>query len=95
MKTSHTPGPLFVGRFSEGDYNVTDADGGNVLASGIQKIEDAKLFAAAPDLMEALKKAEDMLYILEGRAKTTSSEEDQEIAELFKSIESAIKKATE
>lgn len=54
MKTLHTPGPLFVGRFSEGDYNVTDADGGNVLASGIQKIEDAKLFTAAPDLLEAL-----------------------------------------
>jgi hypothetical protein len=55
MKTTHTSGPWYVGGFPDGDYDVTDDDGGNTLASGIIKIEDARLIAAAPDLLEALK----------------------------------------
>lgn len=53
----HTAGEWTLTIFKEGDYGVTDGDGGDLIAEGIEKIEDAKLIAAAPRMLEQLKQA--------------------------------------
>lgn len=67
MKTKHTPGPWTVdgngikhsyvgaGRGENGNFEIART-------SGPQKKQNAKLIAAAPDLLEALKKAKALMF---------------------------------
>lgn len=61
MSAKHTPGPWFVDRLSEHGYLLVKPVGGQVVAQ-IDPVEEeeanARLIAAAPDLLDALKAAE-------------------------------------
>jgi len=62
----HTPGPWLIGKHgsiisdpgnnNEGNNNVIDFYGGNVVCESIQIAANAYLIAAAPELLEALEK---------------------------------------
>ena len=64
--SKHTPGPWLIGKRSSGGYSLINADGWESLARVVTVMEDdnrpcaegvanARLIAAAPDLLEALK----------------------------------------
>lgn len=56
-ETTHTPGPWMVGRESEeGRSYVAQASGPAYVARSV-KTEDARLIAAAPDLLAAIETA--------------------------------------
>jgi len=54
MNTQHTPGPLHIEKFG-GRYEIWPKDNGQVhtFVGITQREPDAKLFAAAPDLLKA------------------------------------------
>lgn len=62
MTTKHTPGPWSVSKYGD-DYNITFNDAGNWLATVYYDDDpvagrpeaDARMIAAAPDLLEALR----------------------------------------
>lgn len=64
--SKHTPGPWLIGKRSPGGYSLINADGWQSLARVVTVMEgdnrpfaegvaNARLIAAAPDLLEALK----------------------------------------
>ena len=64
MSTQHTPGPWAIFNSTilpDATFGIDGADGSAVVFfgfddnSGIRKIEDARLIAAAPELLEALR----------------------------------------
>jgi hypothetical protein len=52
--TAHTPGPWKIGAYESGQMAVDGANGEEV--TGFIEPEDARLIAAAPELLEALDK---------------------------------------
>lgn len=59
-KPTHTPGPLTVSQDYRGSWNVVDRFQRRV-AEGIKSESDARLIAAAPSLLSALKAAHEYL----------------------------------
>ena len=89
METKHTPGPWVIcsDRFSPptiiatGVFNICEMSGA---ASNEGVMADAKLIAAAPELLEALQMVRDYVVTMKGKG------HEYQIA-----IDAAIKKATE
>lgn len=57
MKTKHTPGPIRYTRYPFVSFYTLVTVGGNRQVGTTQTEEDAKLYAAAPDLLEAARAA--------------------------------------
>ena len=53
--SKHTPGPWTMEPFVDGCYDVNSPDTGDLVAHEIASEADARLIAAAPDLLEALR----------------------------------------
>jgi len=62
MSAEHTPGPWMIRKTDRWSrYQITDVldeDGFARVVSDVQKLEDARLIAAAPELLAALQKIE-------------------------------------
>lgn len=77
MTTKHTPGNWTVGKTGgtvvsdqplpnysiNGGHDHVDYYGGHLIAESIWRAEDARLIAAAPELLEALEEAVDLAWI--------------------------------
>ena len=55
-KTTHTPGPWTYERSANGDYTI-DSDGGKRIAEEISDPANARLIAAAPELLAFAERA--------------------------------------
>ena len=66
-ETKHTPGPLVAlkGKQADGYYHVRRDHGGKMTTGYFFVQGDADLFAAAPEMLEALEKIEKWLYHIE------------------------------
>jgi hypothetical protein len=94
MSTQHTPGPWEIGAYESGQMAVDGANGEQV--TGFIAPADARLIAAAPDLLEALKEARATLATA---LKSTApdwfvTEEDVKEHLSIKKMDAAIAKAT-
>jgi|DEB0MinimDraft_10_1074344.scaffolds.fasta_scaffold64087_4 hypothetical protein len=92
METKHTKGNWTIhDTYLNGTkgYEIHFNDDGECVSDFIYKIEDAKLIAAAPDLLEALIKAKQRIEFLE---QYTEGKVDTSKGRF--GIEQAIKKAT-
>lgn len=75
--TGHTPGPWEVGEITDGEgrpisYEAIiyggDDDEAEIYVRGIRARDDARLIAAAPEMLEALKEARRQLELYEESA---------------------------
>lgn len=69
QQAQHTPGPWETSSNSDGDWDVCGPDGGDMIADlkGCDNAEaNARLIAAAPELLAALKGAEQIISVSDG-----------------------------
>ncbi len=95
MKTTHTPGPWEISSDENGSLDVCAENAGDMLANlgdCVNADANARLVAAAPDLLEALRTALDVLAHAQHFYSGGHSLENFRIA--IDGAESAIAKAT-
>ena len=97
--TGHTPGPWRFGQYTEGNgavtlWAVTDQYGA-LLASDISAEQDARLIAAAPDLLQVL---EGFRLVADAWRKGSAMQGDEDAKaraeQLFACIDTVVAKAT-
>lgn len=91
---AHTPGPWTVIRLPSGEYRIDAKSGPLLVCPAIAHgLEDARLIAAAPALLEALEAAEEILEFYAERA-TASWNKHATLAVTLDLVRAAITRAT-
>lgn len=97
MKTEHTPGPWKIGKPNQDTFYVlTESEHIGMLPTKERNSEaNAKLIAAAPEMLEALNRCVSCLEHMAKHPEYYSLQTEERSKERYDMVMSAIKKATE